>query len=138
MNRSDLQTLADIRARESKVLLDNGCSHGAYYLAGYAIECALKACIAKQVNRYDFPDKNLANKAFTHDLTALVQLAGLKAALDAESASSRPFDLNWTVVKDWSEQKRYESVISLVEARDMYSAVVDPTNGILPWLKNYW
>jgi hypothetical protein len=138
MNRSDLQTLADIRAKESKVLLDNGCPHGSYYLAGYAVECALKACVAKLVNRFDFPDKNLANKAFTHDLLVLVQLAGLKAALDAEAASSSPFELNWAVVKDWSEQKRYESVISLVEAQDMYSAVMDSRNGILLWLKKYW
>ncbi len=47
MNRSDLQNLATIRLRDAEVLLDNGRYDGAYYLLGYVIECALKACIAK-------------------------------------------------------------------------------------------
>jgi HEPN domain-containing protein len=51
MNRADLQQLAELRITEAKVLLDNGFYAGAYYLAGYAVECALKACIAKLTNR---------------------------------------------------------------------------------------
>jgi hypothetical protein len=47
MNRNDLQNLSRLREKEAKVLLDNGCFAGAYYLLGYAVECALKACIAK-------------------------------------------------------------------------------------------
>lgn len=43
---------------------------------GYAIECALKSCVAKQVKRYDFPDKKIANEAFTHDLEKLMKVAG--------------------------------------------------------------
>jgi HEPN domain-containing protein len=33
------------------VLLEAGLYAGAYYLAGYAVECALKACIAKKTAR---------------------------------------------------------------------------------------
>ncbi len=40
-----------------------GMWEGTYYLAGYAVECALKACIAKQIIAEDFPDKE-RNKAF--------------------------------------------------------------------------
>lgn len=57
MNRYDLQKLAVLRVKEGKVLLDNKCYEGAYYLLGYAIECALKACIAKQTKKFDFPEK---------------------------------------------------------------------------------
>ncbi len=53
MNRTDLQKLSNIRIREAKVLFAAGEHSGAYYLAGYAIECALKACFAKGVKRYD-------------------------------------------------------------------------------------
>lgn len=56
MNRSDIQILADIRVGEAKALLDLGHWPGAYYLAGYAVECALKACIAKLTKADDFPD----------------------------------------------------------------------------------
>ena len=62
MNRTDLQQLADVRIAEAHALLTLAVpmSDGAYYLAGYAVECALKACIAKTVNQHDFPDKELA------------------------------------------------------------------------------
>ena len=49
MNRTDLQQPALTRLAEAKALLAAGFPAGAYYLAGYAVECALKACIAKDV-----------------------------------------------------------------------------------------
>ena len=55
MNRNDFQKISRLRVKEAKALLDNGYPAGAYYLMGYAVECALKACIAKQTKRYDFP-----------------------------------------------------------------------------------
>ena len=47
MNRNDFQQLADVRINEAEALLVQGKYDGAYYLAGYAVECGLKACIAK-------------------------------------------------------------------------------------------
>ena len=47
MDRRELQSLSRVRAKEAKALLDAGLHEGAFYLAGYAVECALKACIAK-------------------------------------------------------------------------------------------
>jgi HEPN domain-containing protein len=44
MNRDDFQQLADVRIAEAAVLLAQGNYDGAYYLAGYAVECGLKAC----------------------------------------------------------------------------------------------
>jgi HEPN domain-containing protein len=55
MNRRDFQKLALIRIADAQVLFQNGRYDAAYYLAGYAVECALKACIAKQTMRHDFP-----------------------------------------------------------------------------------
>jgi HEPN domain-containing protein len=57
VNRKDLQFLARARLTEARALLDAGHPDGAYYLAGYAVECALKACIAKATQRHEFPDK---------------------------------------------------------------------------------
>jgi hypothetical protein len=45
--RAELQALAARRIREARVLFDAGEFDGAYYLAGYAIECALKAIVIK-------------------------------------------------------------------------------------------
>jgi HEPN domain-containing protein len=58
MNRNDLRRLARIRLKEARMLLEADCSDGSYYLCGYAIECALKACIARNTQRHDFPDKD--------------------------------------------------------------------------------
>ena len=55
MNRADFRQLALCRLEEAEVLLRTRKFSGAYYLAGYAIECALKARLAKQTKRYDFP-----------------------------------------------------------------------------------
>jgi hypothetical protein len=59
VNRTDFQQLADVRIDEGAALLALPVprSDGAYYLAGYAVECALKACIARTYNQHDWPDK---------------------------------------------------------------------------------
>jgi HEPN domain-containing protein len=69
MNRADFQQLSELRLREAQALLAAGLPDGAYYLAGYAVECALKACIAKRTREHDFADKKLVNDSHTHDLT---------------------------------------------------------------------
>ncbi|MGC2744663.1 MAG: hypothetical protein WA672_15920 [Candidatus Angelobacter sp.] len=45
--RVDLQELAHLRLAEARLLLDGKSFAGAYYLTGLALECALKACIAR-------------------------------------------------------------------------------------------
>lgn len=57
MNRQQLKNIALTRLEEVEVLLKNRKYSGAYYLSGYVVECALKACIAKQTKRFDFPDR---------------------------------------------------------------------------------
>ena len=111
---------------------------GAYYLAGYSVECALKACVAKQTNRHDFPDKRLATDAWTHDLQKLVQLAGVGPELDRDMRSSAALQLNWAIVKDWSGAVRYDVTITRAQARDFYSACTTRRTGILPWIRQRW
>jgi HEPN domain-containing protein len=138
MNRSELQQLADLRIREAKVLLDNNCYQGAYYLAGYAIECAFKACIAKETKEYDFPDKKVANKSYTHDLSELLRLARLDDKMDDAKKLNKVVETYWALVVTWNEDARYETARSKKEAEDLYEAVNDPSVGILSWLKNWW
>jgi len=57
-----LQELAKLRLDEAKLLAREKRFSGAYYLAGYAIECALKALIAAQFRQNEIPDKNLVDK----------------------------------------------------------------------------
>lgn len=138
MNRSDLQKLSRLRVREAKVLLENKCYDGAYYLLGYAVECALKACIARQTKAFDFPDRKMINDIYTHDLEKLLNASGLKADHQNECRANPNFQLNWTIVKDWSEQSRYTDQISKQKAKDFRSAIVSRKNGVLPWLQKRW
>jgi len=138
MNKSDLEKLVEIRISEATILLSSGNYPGAYYLAGYALECALKACIAKQVNQYDFPNKQLAIACHSHKLPELIGVAGLKQALSQKEKEDTEFGLNWAVAKDWSELSRYECTIEKTRANDLFNAVTDINSGVLTWLKKYW
>ncbi len=120
------------------MLFDNRRYDGAYYLLGYAVECALKAYIAKQTKRYDFPDKKFVNDIYTHDLNKLLSVSGLESDYRKEIMRTPNFELNWTVVKDWSEQSRYTIGVSRAKAKDFRSAVVSRRTGILPWLQRRW
>lgn len=139
MDRGDFQEISRIRRREAASLLKAKHYAGAYYLIGYAVECALKACIAKQTMRYDFPPKkNIVDKYYSHDLENLINQAGLKLDLDENTNKYRKFHLNWSTVKDWKEQSRYRTDISRAEAEELYFACTSRKNGILSWIKTKW
>ncbi|MCI0538322.1 MAG: hypothetical protein L0Z50_24205 [Verrucomicrobiales bacterium] len=138
MNRTDFQRLTELRIKEAQILLGSACPHGSYYLAGYAIECALKACIAKQTKQYDFPDKQLVGQVYKHDPGALLKAAGLEGDLNNETQQNKDFDKNWVIVLNWSEESRYDFVISEKEAADLFDTIVHPKNGVLQWLKKRW
>jgi HEPN domain-containing protein len=137
MNRYDLRDLARVRLKEAQTLLRNGCFDGAYYLAGYAIECALKACIAKRTKRNDFPDKKLVDKSFSHDLDQLLNTAGLKADLELSFATQPRLEENWAMVKKWSEASRY-TFTDVLAAENMISAIMERQHGVLQWIRQYW
>src|SRR5262252_6882197 len=106
MNRDDFQRLTELRLADGKALLDAHRFQGSYYLTGYAVECALKACITKQTNQYDFPAKN-GHQFYIHDLNTLLKFAGLEEEHRKNSSQSPAFESNWTIVKDWKEELRY-------------------------------
>ncbi|MGD9838066.1 MAG: hypothetical protein AB7F72_05030 [Afipia sp.] len=83
-DRATFQQLAESRLAEAKLLSANGLSSGAYYLAGYAVECALKARIASDFRANEIPDLKRVQKIYSHDLTSLLSLAGLTDLLEAE------------------------------------------------------
>jgi len=134
--RSDFQRLARIRLKDARVLIQNGNLEGAYYLTGLAVECALKACIAKNTRRYDFPpDQTALRDIYTHDLSKLIGAARLETDLDAEARGNIPFKSKWDVVKDWKVSSRYQT--TGLNARDLYRAVAG-RNGVMQWLRQRW
>jgi hypothetical protein len=143
MNRNDFQRLAELRLKEARALLAAELPDGAYYLAGYAIECAFKACIAKRTREYDFPEKKLVNESHTHDIVSLLRLAGLSDRLKIDIGRDVVSESFWETVQRWSEQNRYEliegdDVFRFLKSKLMLTAVESEKGGVLPWIKQYW
>jgi HEPN domain-containing protein len=137
MNRVELQQLANDRILDAKALIASKRWAGAYYLAGYAVECAVKACIAKLMKSEEYPDKSFAEKCWTHNLPQLISLAGLKTDFDAAMQADPDLLENWDTVKEWNESSRYARK-SKADAEDLYESITDKKHGVLSWLKLRW
>jgi hypothetical protein len=87
MNRLEFQALAVERLADADALLKAGRYAGAYYISGYAIECALKTCIARKTNQDDFPPRDAARYC-VHDIPKLLDGAGLGPAFEQEAGKA--------------------------------------------------
>lgn len=134
MNRAEWQRLSRARQREAKILLDAGEHAGAYYLIGYAVECALKACIVRHLPPRAMSDRKTINAFYTHDLDQLLALAELKSDLLADADRHKC----WLTVRDWSEQARYRGDVTSDAAHGLYRDCTRPGGGVLPWLRRRW
>lgn len=123
-----------MRIQEAQALESAGHHAGALYLGGYAVECALKACIARQVQRHDWPDPDW-RQWYTHTLNDLLRTAGLKQQLE----SDKKLRVRWNAItQHWSEQVRYDPGLPVKIATDVLRAIDDPNDGILVWLQGHW
>ncbi len=138
MNRAGFKQLAQCRLEEAEVLLRNRKFSGAYYLAGYSIECALKARLARQTKLHDFPpEPAFVREIYSHDLKQLLSKANLVKIFDREKGRDLQFGVNWTVVSEWTAKSRYE-LQGERKARGIVKAVSDPQHGVLRCIKRFW
>jgi len=138
LNRNTLQTSAASRLEEGRILLENGQWTGSYYLTGFAVECALKACMARAVKEYDYPDKKFVNDMYQHKLQKLVGLdVALWVTLQADMKSAPNLEINWNIVKDWDDEKRYD-IVQEQEAKALYDASADAGSGVMQWIRGKW
>lgn len=132
-DRATFQRLAEDRLAEARVLAGAGHHSGAYYLAGYAIECALKARIAGRFKADEIPDRKLVEAAYTHNLAELLRLSGLADELASAMQVDPALRRRWSVLLRWSEQARYEAWPQAV-ASDMLDAVDGDEGALFRWL----
>ena len=107
-------------------------------MLGYCIECALKACVAKQFRLHEVPDQKFVNSFYKHGIDELLAISGVKSQLESRARSDSNFEINWNTVRDWSVASRYEPGITEALARGMYEAVTNSASGVLPWLRTQW
>lgn len=108
MNRLEFQALAVERLSDAETLFKAGRYACAYYIAGYAVECALKACIARKTKQHDFPPRD-SPRYYIHDIRKLLDSAGLGPVLEQGARQDAILETNWTAVIDWTEETRYDS-----------------------------
>jgi len=107
---------------------------GAYYLAGYAVECALKACICKLTKVDEFPDRKFAERCWSHDLEELLKLCGLEPDFEKDRLVDASLEKNWDIVTEWNERSHY-SLKTKDDAEEKIEAITDKKHGVLSWLK---
>lgn len=145
MNHADLQKLTEERLLDANALMAASRWSFAHYAAGYAVECALKACLLKRMVLtgwvFDENAKKTAEECRTHDFTTIIRIAGMQSDLDRMHAAGTPdgiaFRTNWQVVKEWSVLNRYDEK-SEAEAKRLMAAITDEPNGVMTWIRNYW
>ncbi len=138
VNRDDLQALTRARLKDARALLRAKRYDAAYYVAGYAIECALKACIAKATKEFDFPEKDVVLKSYTHDLRSLLRVANLWDELERDGTRDEAFAAHWGLIEAWNELSRYKQNRTRTQAKGLYFAIAGRQHGVLKWLKRYW
>lgn len=133
--KSDFQSLAEKRMREARALLAANEPDGAYYLGGYAVECAIKACIIKKLNTSDdWLDRNFSELCYKHDLVVLLRLADLETPMNGVPAVLG----KWGRVKEWKETSRYDLGKTTGDVNSFLVAIDDPADGVLTWIKRLW
>ena len=126
-----------MRLDEAQHLLAAGHAAGAYYLAGYAVELALKAVIAGQFRANEIPEWAMA-PIRVHRPENLMRLAGLHLDRDRRRTTSATFDRHWEVVEAWSVDARYRTDLTQESAQALVDAVADQTDGVLTWIRTRW
>jgi hypothetical protein len=107
-------------------------------MAGLAVECALKSCLAGAVKEYDFPDKQFVNAMYVHKLEDLFKPNGaLWTGLQTDMKTEGKLRVNWSTVKDWDDGKRYD-VVEELEARALYEASTETGSGVMEWIRGRW
>ncbi len=134
------QTKASQHRRvDAQTLQDGDRWRGAMYLAGYAVECLLKAKLMKQYNCHHLQDLEeelhrrglLPEQAtiFTHDIERLLKWTRAIDRLRQNAQLWRTFNL----VNRWLPAWRYDSNPANREDAKTFLAAVDT---ILHWIQN--
>lgn len=137
LTKSDLEKLAQLRLDDALLLLQAGRSSSAYYLAGYSVELALKACISKLFRPNVIPEKAFVDAVYTHKLDNLMATAGLAIKFKEACSADHLLAAYWGVASQWRETSRYE-LWDPMSASSLLQAIHEPNHGVFRWVKLHW
>jgi HEPN domain-containing protein len=135
LTENQLLQLVLERRRDAQALFEKERYNGSVYMAGYAVECALKASICRQMNELKMP-----GYLATHDLARLSGQLPLSdgprillwTAMEKEPAIRRAF---LQLSDAWSSEMRYETrVLDRQAAMEILAAATQITD----WLRRQY
>lgn len=134
-NKVEWQELSECRLRDAEVLLENKRYAAAYYLAGYGVECALKARVASLMREGDFPPKPkfVREELYTHSLVKLLVASDLLPVFEEKFKSNPSFEDQWKAVQDWSEESRYED-----HDERTATEILNSAKEVVKCIERYW
>lgn len=130
---SDLIRIGRARLREARILHEAGQYAGSVYLAGFAVECALKFAIC-----WTLGWRRLSGTFKTHDLEALLLHSGLEKTLRSDPAMNETFGKItglWSVEGDDSVRYQNPREFNRATSEGFLAWVAEPEEGFLPWLR---
>jgi hypothetical protein len=137
LTKSDLEKLAQVRLEDAVFLLTVNRASSAYYLAGYAVELALKACIANLMQANVIPELAFIKAIYSHKFEGLLATAGLLPQFLEDSKSDPKFAANWAIASKWTEESRY-ALWDPIETATMIQAIHENDHGVFQWVKARW
>ena len=135
--RTHLQSVSEKKIQDAQILFLNQSYSNAYYLAGYAVEIGLKACIARSMLANTIPPLDIVRNFATHKFDVLVGLAGLQGELNEQKQNNVDFSTNWAIVSRWGPDFRYETK-DITSAQSIIDSIVDQNSGVLNWIRTHW
>ena len=123
----ELRQMSEARRVDAVNLYQRGRYDAAMYVAGYAVELALKARICETLSWSWFPSTSAEFSSYrslqTHDLKVLLEFSGIKNRVNSERADA------WKAVKVWGPDWRYLPVNSA--NNDTCSKMIDAVAALL-------
>lgn len=143
-NRKELIKVTKARLKSANTLIAASDWHGAAYMLGYVLECALKATVCKTLHLVSYPEntRNIKIDTYfmTHRFEELLLVSGLEDIFSARGPA--PAWQNWSnfVIEytgDWTSM-RYDINRIWTEAkiRKLLSNLVEPKYGIISIIKD--
>jgi HEPN domain-containing protein len=129
----ELVSIATARLKDAEALYAAKRYDGAAYIAGYAVEVALKARICRTLKWAGFPStaSEFANlqSLKTHRLSILLSLSGRETKI--KSHPLRAFA--WSVVVQWDPESRYGRIgtVTEPEARQFLTRAREVMEGLI-------
>jgi len=134
--------MAISKLEEAELLSNGGYNEGGFYLAGYAVELALKAKVCEHLDIpnlfYDSPflkDLNLK----THNFNVLLLLTGKRNKFETALSKDVSLTKNWNIIlTSWTPECRYNHCKSIKKSAvsSLINAIGNKNNGILTWILN--